>query len=68
MAEREKEIERLQERMSNLEKDYLSLKQLYEIDLAARNALRESRLSFRAARLKDRMDQLEYDRVRNKRM
>lgn len=68
MAEKEKEIEVLRERMSNLEKDYLGLKQLYEVDLAARNALRESRLNFRAARLKDRIDQLEYDRVRNKRM
>lgn len=53
--------------MFNLEKDYVCLKQLYETDLAARHALRESRLNFRAARLKNRMDQLEYDRAGNKR-
>lgn len=66
LAEKEKEIEELWERMFNLEKDYLCLKQLYETDLAARHALRESRLNFRAARLKNRMDQLEYDRAGNK--
>lgn len=53
--------------MFNLEKDYLNLKQLYETDLAARHALRESRLGFRATMLKDRMDRLECDRARNKR-